>query len=60
VVVVAGPSAELDAVRAARPDAVAVHVGLPDRWRPQGPSLTVWGDGRAQADVAAELLRGPR
>jgi beta-N-acetylhexosaminidase len=60
VVVVAGPSAELDAVRAARPDAVAVHVGLPDRWRPPGPSLTVWGDGRAQADVAAELLRGPR
>ncbi len=59
VVVVAGPSAELDAVRAARPDAVAVHVGLPDRWRPPGPSLTVWGDGRAQADVAAELLRGP-
>jgi beta-N-acetylhexosaminidase len=58
VVVVAGPSAELDAVRTARPDAVAVHIGLPDGWRPPGPSLTVWGDGRAQADVAAELLMG--
>jgi beta-N-acetylhexosaminidase len=56
VAVVKGPSAALDAVRAARPDAVVVHVGMPDRWRPPAPSVTVWGDGRAQADVAAELL----
>ena len=58
VVVVAGPSAALDAVRDARPDAVVVHVGMPDRWRPRAPSVTVWGDGRVQADVAAELLMG--
>jgi beta-N-acetylhexosaminidase len=58
VLVVAGPSAAFDAARAARPDAVAVHVGLPDGWRPPGPALVVWGDGRAQADVAAELLVG--
>jgi beta-N-acetylhexosaminidase len=58
VVVVAGPSAAFDAVRSARPDAVAVHVGLPGAWRPPGPSVTVWGDGRAQAEVAAELLTG--
>jgi beta-N-acetylhexosaminidase len=58
VLVVRGPSAEFDAVRAARPDAVAVHVGLPGDWRPPAPSVTVWGDGRAHADVVVELLRG--
>jgi beta-N-acetylhexosaminidase len=57
VVVVRGPSTAFDRVRAARPDAVAVHVGLPGGWRPPAPSLTVWGDGRAHADVAAQLLR---
>jgi len=57
VVVVHGPSASFDAAKAARPDAVAVHVGLPGAWRPPAPSLTVWGDGRAHADVAAALLR---
>ncbi len=57
VVVVHGPSASFGAARAARPDAVAVHVGLPGAWRPPAPSLTVWGDGRAHADVAAALLR---
>jgi beta-N-acetylhexosaminidase len=56
VLVVGGPSAALDAARSARPDAVAVHVGLPGRWSPPAPSVTVWGDGRAHADVAAELL----
>jgi len=56
VVVVRGPSAAFDAVRAARPDAVAVHVGLPGEWRPPAPSVTTWGDGRAHADVVAELL----
>jgi beta-N-acetylhexosaminidase len=58
VVVVAGPSPALDAARAARPDAVVVHVGLPGPWHPPAPSVTVWGDGRAHADVAAELLTG--
>ncbi len=58
VAVVTGPSAALDAVRAARPDAVAVHVGLPGAWTPPAPSLTVWGDGRAHAEVAARLLTG--
>ncbi|MHA6621517.1 glycoside hydrolase family 3 N-terminal domain-containing protein [Pseudonocardia sp. DLS-67] len=57
VVVVRGPSATFDEVRAARPDAVAVHVGLPGGWRPPAPSVTVWGDGHAHAEVAAELLR---
>ncbi|GAA5118207.1 glycoside hydrolase family 3 N-terminal domain-containing protein [Pseudonocardia adelaidensis] len=56
VVVVDGPSTAFDDVRAARPDAVAVHVGLPGRWRPPAPSVTVWGDGPAHAAVAAELL----
>jgi beta-N-acetylhexosaminidase len=56
VVVVRGPSTAFDDVRAARPDAVAVHVGLPGRWRPPAPSVTVWGDGPAHATVAAELL----
>jgi beta-N-acetylhexosaminidase len=58
VLVVRGPSAALDAIRAGRPDAVAVHVGLPGDWRPPPPSITVWGDGRVHADVAAELLAG--
>lgn len=58
VAVVTGPSEALDAVRSARPDAVVVHIGMPDRWRPAAPSLTVWGDGRAQAEVAADLLMG--
>jgi beta-N-acetylhexosaminidase len=57
VVVVRGPSTAFDTVRAARRDAVAVYVGLPGAWRPPAPSVTVWGDGRAHADVAAELLR---
>jgi beta-N-acetylhexosaminidase len=57
VVVVRGPSPAFDAVRAARPDAVAVHVGLPGEWRPPAPAVTVWGDGRAHAEVAAERLR---
>jgi beta-N-acetylhexosaminidase len=56
VVVVRGPSPAFDAVRAARPDAVAVHVGLPGEWRPPAPSITVWGDGRAHAEVAAERM----
>jgi beta-N-acetylhexosaminidase len=56
VVVVRGPSAAFDAVRAARPDAVAVHVGLPGDWRPCAPSVTVWGDGHAHAQVVARLL----
>jgi beta-N-acetylhexosaminidase len=60
VVVVRGPSPAFDAVRAARPDAVAVHVGLPGDWRPPAPSITTWGDGRAHAEVAAQLLRGTR
>jgi beta-N-acetylhexosaminidase len=58
VVVATGPSPALDAVRAARPHAVVVHVGLPLAWTPPAPSLTVWGDGRAQAEVAAEMLTG--
>jgi beta-N-acetylhexosaminidase len=58
VVLVRGPSAAFDDVRATRPDAVAVHIGLPGAWRPPAPSVTVWGDGRAHADVAAELLSG--
>jgi beta-N-acetylhexosaminidase len=56
VLVVQGPSEALDAARAARPDAVVVHVGLPGTWAPAAPSITLWGDGRAHADVAAELL----
>jgi beta-N-acetylhexosaminidase len=58
VVVVAGPSTKLDAVRTARPDAVVVNVGFPGGGTPAPPSVTVWGDGRAQAEVAAELLIG--
>jgi beta-N-acetylhexosaminidase len=37
---------------------VVVNVGFPGRWTPPAPSVTVWGDGRAQAEVAAELLKG--
>jgi beta-N-acetylhexosaminidase len=58
VVVATGPTPELDTVRTARPDAVVVNVGFPGRWTPPPPSVTVWGDGRAQAEVAAELLKG--
>ncbi|WP_433279322.1 glycoside hydrolase family 3 protein [Pseudonocardia xinjiangensis] len=58
VVVATGPTPELDTVRTARPDAVVVNVGFPGRWTPPAPSVTVWGDGRAQAEVAAELLKG--
>jgi beta-N-acetylhexosaminidase len=58
VLVVSGPSPAFDAARAARPDAVAVHVGLPAPWTPPAPSVTVCGDGRAHADVAAQLLTG--
>jgi beta-N-acetylhexosaminidase len=56
VLVVRGPSAAFDAARSARPDAVAVHLGLPGVWAPPAPSVTLWGDGRVHADVAAELL----
>lgn len=59
VVVVRGPSTAFDRVRAARPDAVAVHVGLPGDWRPPAPSITLWGDGRAHVDVAAEHMHVP-
>ncbi|WP_219418136.1 glycoside hydrolase family 3 protein [Pseudonocardia nigra] len=59
VAVVAGPSPALERLRAARPDTVCVHVGLPDGWTPPAPSVILWGDGRAQAEVAAELLLGP-
>jgi beta-N-acetylhexosaminidase len=58
VVVVRGPSPAFDDLRAARPDAVAVHVGLPGAWRPAAPSVTLWGDGRVHAEVAAQLLAG--
>ncbi|OLT19372.1 hypothetical protein BJF78_36175 [Pseudonocardia sp. CNS-139] len=58
VIVAAGPSTELDTARAARPDAVVVHVGLPARWRPAPPAVTTWGDGRVQAEAAAALLAG--
>jgi beta-N-acetylhexosaminidase len=57
VLLVGGPSAAFEAARSARPDAVAVHVGLPGAWTPPPPSVTVWGDGRVHADVAAELLK---
>jgi beta-N-acetylhexosaminidase len=56
VAVVDGPSPALDAVRSARPDAVVVHVGLPNAWVPDAPSMTLWGDGRAHAEAAADLL----
>ena len=58
VLVVRGPSPALDAARAARPDAVAVHVGWPGSWAPPAPSITLYGDGRVHAEVAAELLTG--
>lgn len=58
VAVVGGPSAALEAARAARPDLVIVHMGLPSGWHPPAPSITVWGAGGAHADVATELLRG--
>lgn len=57
VALVDGPSRELDALRGARPDAVVVHVGLPTGWDPGSPSVTLWGDGRVHAEVAADLLR---
>jgi beta-N-acetylhexosaminidase len=63
VLVVSGPSAAFDAARAARPDAVAVHVGTADGWRPAPPSVVLHGDGRVHADAAARLLLvegGPR
>jgi len=59
VLVVRGPSPALDATRAARPDAVTVHVGLPGPWAPPPPSVTMCGDGRAHAAVAAQLLTDP-
>jgi beta-N-acetylhexosaminidase len=59
VLVVRGPSAAFDAARSARPDAVTVHVGLPGVWAAPAPSVTVWGDGRVHADVAAEILVKP-
>jgi beta-N-acetylhexosaminidase len=58
VLVVRGPSPGLDAARAGRPDAVTVHVGPLGAWTPPAPSITLHGDGRAHADVAADLLRG--
>lgn len=56
VVLVDGPGPTLDAVRADRPDAVVVHVGLPGGWEPASPSVTLWGDGRVHAELAADLL----
>ncbi|TQM10178.1 glycoside hydrolase family 3 N-terminal domain-containing protein [Pseudonocardia kunmingensis] len=56
VLVVRGPSPALDAARAGRPDAVTVHVGPSGTWEPPAPSITLHGDGRAHADVAADLL----
>jgi beta-N-acetylhexosaminidase len=56
VAVVDGPSPALRAVRASRPDTVVVHVGLPGDWSPEPPSLTLWGDSRAQAEAAAAAV----
>ncbi|OZM83369.1 glycoside hydrolase family 3 N-terminal domain-containing protein [Pseudonocardia sp. MH-G8] len=58
VIVARGPSPALDAARTARPDAVTVHVGPPGPWTPPSPSITLHGDGRAHANVAADLLAG--
>lgn len=59
VAIVDGPTSALEAVRASRPDAVAVHVGLPGAWVPAPPAITLWGDSRAQAVAAAALLERP-
>ena len=57
VVVAAGPSAELAAVRAQRPDAVVVVPGAPDpRWAPEPPVVRLWGSGRVHAEAAAAAL----
>jgi beta-N-acetylhexosaminidase len=56
VAIVDAHAPALDTIRAARPDAVVIHVGLPDGWVPAAPSMTLWGDGRAHAEAAADLL----